>query len=401
MIDFKNQFPILNRKINGKNLAYLDNASTTQKPLCVIEAITNYYTNHNANIHRGIHTLSEESTAQYEESRELTAKFLNAKSSKEIIFTRNTTESINLVAQTWGKSNIKKNDTIIVTALEHHANLIPWQELAKQNKAKLEFLELDENFLPILPEKFPENTKLIAITGMSNTIGIIPDLTKIIQKTKEIGAKILIDAAQLAAHQKIDLQKLDCDFLALSSHKLLGPTGVGVLYAKQEILENMPPYQVGGGMISLVEDKNSTWTEIPEKFEAGTPNIAGVIGFKAALEFIEEIGLEKIAKHEQKLIKQAITELKKIPEITLHIPKNNEHKSSLLSFTLNCTHPHDIASILNSEGVAIRAGHHCCQPLMRRLKVPATARISTQIYNTEQDIEQFIQAVKKVITIFG
>ncbi len=393
------QFPILKRKIGKKILTYLDNAATTQKPESVIEAITDYYSTNNANVHRGIHTLSEESTEAYEKTREKVAKFINAKYPEEIIFTRNTTEGINLVAQSWGGKNISAEDTILVTALEHHSNLVPWQELAHRKKAHFKMLELDENYEPII--EIPYGTKILAITGMSNVLGVTPPLKEIIELAHTEGAKVMVDAAQLIAHGKVDVQKMDCDFMAFSGHKMYGPTGIGVLYVKKEILENMPPYQFGGGMIKVVEDTKSTWADIPARFEAGTPNIADTIALQKAIEFIENLDPAKIAAHEKKLTHYLVKKLSKIPEVDLHVSNNEIHYNSIVSFTMPMAHPHDIASIFGDEGIAIRAGHHCCQPLMRRLGVSATARISFAPYNTEDDVDKVEDAIKKVIKIFG
>lgn len=368
-------FPILKRKVNDHRLVYLDNASTTQKPQAVIDAIVNFYQFHNANVHRGIHTLSEEATELYEASRSDTAAYINAEP-EQITFTRNTTEAINLVAQNFP---IKANEEIIVTALEHHSNLVPWQELAKRTGAILTMAKLDENLQPII--EVSEKTKLIAITGMSNTLGICPHIEK------PPGVKLLIDAAQLAAHSPIDVKELDCDYLALSAHKMYGPTGVGVLYSK----EAPEPYQFGGGMIKVVNDKESSWADLPYRLEAGTPNIADVVAFREALRLMKTINFE----HEQELGIYAHEQLSEIPGLTLHSPL-----STVLSFTMDCAHPHDIASILDAQGVAIRAGHHCCQPLMRHLQVPATARLSIGAYNTKEDIDIAIEALYKVIDIF-
>jgi len=382
------EFPILKRKINDKSLVYLDNAATTQKPNSVIKSLTEYYENINANVHRGIHALSEESTAEYEKTRATVAEFINSKS-EEIIFTRNTTESINLVASSWGDDNIKKGDVIVVSVFEHHSNLVPWQELAKRTGATLHMLEQDDYSLP-------ENTKLLAITAMSNVTGHQPDLKKAIKNAHAIDALVLVDAAQSIGHQSTDIQDLDCDFLVFSAHKMLGPTGVGVLYARRNLLENMRPYQYGGGMIKTVEDKNSTWADLPEKFEAGTPNIAGVIAFRKAIEFITNIGLKNIRAHEKTLHEYLVEKFSTHPEVTLYTSPN----SPVISFTLDCAHPHDIASVFNEEGVTTRAGHHCCQPLMRRLNLPATARLSFYIHNSFEDIDRAKIALKKTIEIF-
>ncbi len=399
----KSQFPILNKKINGKTLVYLDNASTTQKPKSVIDAIKFYYENFNANIHRGIYSLSEIATSEYEKTRQLTANFINAKSSEEIIFTRNTTESINLIAYTWGERNIKKNDEIIVSALEHHSNLIPWQELTRRKNAKLKIIPLNNNLtldINAYKKLLTNKTKLVAITAMSNVLGTITPLKELINLAHQQNALILVDGAQSAGHIETNVQKIDCDFFIFSSHKMLGPTGVGVLYAKKKILLSMPPFLFGGDMIKKVTQFSSTFSDLPWKFEAGTPNIADVIAFSKALEFIQKIGIKNIQKHENDLLKYAIKVFSKYKEITLFLPPLSR-MGGILSFTIKGIHPHDIAQILSDEGICIRAGHHCAQPLMEKLKVSSTARISFYTYNTKQDIDRAEKAVQKTLKIFN
>lgn len=396
----QSQFPILNRKVNGKRLAYLDNASTTQKPICIIDALTNYYKNYNANIHRGIHKLSEEATIAYEDTRKETAKFINAKSEKEIVFTRNATESINLVAYTWGEQNIKEKNEILVSALEHHSNLIPWQQLAKRKNALLLTIPLKNDYtldMEAFDQMMSKNVKLVCVSGMSNVLGTIPPLKEIIKKAHQVEALVLIDGAQSVAHQPTDVQDLDCDFFVFSSHKMLGPTGVGILYGKEDILEKMPPFLFGGEMAQSVKNCEASFSEIPWKFEAGTPNIADVIAFKEALKFIEKIGLKNIQKHDAELLKYAREKFSKYPQVTLYGPQNS---GPVLSFTIKGIHAHDIATIFDEEGVAIRAGHHCAQPVIEKLHVPATARMSFYFYNTREDIDQAEKALKKVIWTF-
>ncbi|MBP7671184.1 aminotransferase class V-fold PLP-dependent enzyme [Candidatus Gracilibacteria bacterium] len=371
---FQNQFPILREKIHGHPLAYLDNAATTQKPQVVIDAIVNYYTKQNANVHRGVHQLSELATDAYEQARITVAKFINAAHPEEIIFTSGTTESINLVASNFGPEH-----KIAFSHLEHHANIVPWQ----QTGARLTVFD------PTNPE-LPKDLDLLAITGMSNVTGEKPQ----IPQTKALK---LIDAAQLIAHEKIDVQKLNCDFLAFSGHKILGPTGIGVLYAKKEHLEKMHPYQTGGGMIKIVNETSSTFADLPAKFEAGTPNIEGAIALAAAIKFIEQIDHQSAHQHLQNLITQTHQILNKYPQIQLHSAPN----SPIISFTTTSAHPHDIASILDNEGVAIRAGHHCCQLLMHKLQTPATSRISLYYYNSEQDLEQLDRGLQKVFKTFN
>ncbi|MBI4232629.1 cysteine desulfurase [Candidatus Peregrinibacteria bacterium] len=408
----KQDFPIFKRQINGKPLVYLDNAATSQKPKQVIDAISHYYENSNANIHRGVHALSEEGTAAYENSRLETAKFINAHSPEEIIFTRNATESINLVAYTWAEKNIQAGDEILVSALEHHSNFVPWQQLAKRkqaslkiiplkiseetlNKAKQVTIELD---LEACKELLTKKPKLLALTGMSNVLGTITPLKEIIAQAHQNGSTVLIDAAQSVAHDTTDVQTLNADFLAFSGHKMLGPTGIGVLYAKKELLEQMPPFLYGGDMVKVVSDSATEWNDLPHKFEAGTPNIADVIAFARALAYLKQAGLQNIAQHEHNLLKYAIERFSKYPEVTLYL---SPEQGGILSFTVKGVHPHDIASIFNQEGIAIRSGHHCNMPLMQKLQIPATARLSFYLYNTEEDIDQAEIALQKTIRIFA
>lgn len=401
--EIKKLFPILKRKTNGKALAYLDNASTSQKPKIVIDAISNYYETTNANIHRGVYTLSEQATDAYEKCRDTVAKFINAKQREEIIFTRNTTESINLVARSWGETSIKKNDEIIVSELEHHSNLVPWQELCKKTSAKLQFIPLkDDLTLDITAYKnlLGKKTKLVAITAMSNVLGTTPPIKEIIGLAHKVGAMTLVDAAQSAAHTTTDVQNLNCDFLAFSSHKMLGPTGVGVLYGKEEILHQMPPFLYGGDMVHVVKKHSATYTKSPQKFEAGTPNIADVIAFEKALQFLQKTGFKNIYRHDQALLNYAIKKFSKYKEVRLFLPGKSQASSSILSFTVKGIHPHDLASIFNSEGVCIRSGHHCNHPLMEKLQVPATARMSFYLYNTFADIDQAEKALQKALQIF-
>lgn len=401
----KKQFPIFGRKINGKPLVYLDSASTSQKPQSVINALVHYYTNTNANIHRSIYTLSEEATSAYENVRAQTAKFINAKTPREIIFTRNATESINLVAQTWGKLNIKQGDEIIVSILEHHSNLVPWQEICKEKNARLKIIPLTKNYsidLKKYKKLLSKKTKLVAITGESNVLGTRPPLKEIIKLAHEKGAVTIVDGAQMATHSSINVQNLNCDFFVLSSHKMLGPTGVGILYGKENLLEKMPPFLLGGDMIKTVSKYDAQWNDLPWKFEAGTPNIADVIAFGEAINFLEKIGIKNITEHNKKLLKYAIKKFSKYKKIKLFYTKNPQQAStSILSFSIKNIHPHDIAQIFDSEGVAIRSGHHCCEPLMDYLKVPALARMSFYLYNTFEDIDLAEKALKKTLKIFN
>ncbi len=396
----RKQFPILSRKINGHPLAYLDNASTTQKPKVVIDAITKYYETYNANIHRGIHTLSEESTAHYESTRATLQKFLNARYPHEIIFTKNTTEAINLVAYTWGEKFIKEGDEIIISALEHHSNLVPWQELCKRKNATLKIIPIKDNYeldLKAYEKLLSGKTKLVSVTGMSNVTGTMPDIKKITKLAHKYKAKVLIDAAQLAAHSKIDIQELDCDFLTISGHKMLGPTGAGALYGKEEILKEMPPLFFGGSMVQEVSQYESTFTGLPSKFEGGTQDIADVVAFKEALNYLTEIGMDNIEAHEKELTSYAIELFSKHKEVKIYHPKNG---AGIVSFTIKGIHPHDIASIFNEHGVAIRSGSHCAQPLMDYIKTTSTARMSFYLYNSKADVEQAHKALKETIKLF-
>ncbi len=397
----RSQFPLLNQTVNGHPLAYLDNASTMQKPERVIKAITDFYTNTNSNVHRGIHDLSQQATELFESTRHLVADFINA-TPEEIIFTRGTTESINLVAYTWGEENIKEGDEIIVSILEHHSNFVPWQQLAKRKNATLKIIPILSDYtldMEAYKSMLSDKTKLVAITAMSNVLGTTPDLKEIITLAHEHGALTLVDAAQAIAHSKTDVKDLDADFLAFSAHKMFGPTGVGVLYGKRHLLEKMPPFQFGGDMIKSVTIEESTWNDLPYKFEAGTPNIADIIAFAEAIKFIQEVGLENINAHTKELITYAIEKFSAYPEVKLLAPPINQ-SGPVLSFTIERIHPHDIAEIFNQEGVAIRSGHHCAQPLMEALGIPATARLSFAIYNTKEEIDQAEQALIKTIWIF-
>ncbi|MBD3360698.1 SufS family cysteine desulfurase [Candidatus Peregrinibacteria bacterium] len=398
-----NQFPILKRKINGQPLAYLDNASTTQKPKSVIRTLKNYYETSNANIHRGIHTLSEESTSAYEKTRETAAKFINANSEKEIIFTRNTTEAINLIAYTWGETNIKENDEIIVSELEHHSNLIPWQQLAKRKKAQIKAVPVKKDYtldMEAYKKLLSEKTRIVAVSAMSNVLGTIPPIKEIITLAHNKNALVLIDGAQSAGHGPTNVQYLDADFFTFSSHKMLGPTGIGVLFAKESILKKIPPFLFGGEMAENVDQYNAGFTDIPWKFEAGTPNIADTIAFNEALEFLSKIGLENIEKHDRKLIYHAKEKFSKHENVKLYIPENLHETGPVLSFTIEGIHPHDIATVFDDEGVAIRSGHHCAQPLMKKLGIQATARMSFYLYNTIKDIEQAEKALQKTLKLF-
>ena len=403
--EIRQDFPILSRTINGKPLVYLDNAATTQKPVQVIEALTDYYRRYNANIHRGIHTLAEEATAAYEAVREQTAKFINAPSSRSIIFTRNATESINLFANAWGRKFLKPGDQILLSEMEHHANLVPWQLIAKATGATLAFLKItDEGRLRVeeLDTLLTPHTKLLAVTQMSNVLGTITPIQQIVKQVHARGALVLVDAAQSAPHVPIDVQQLGCDALVFSAHKMLGPTGVGVLYAREQLLEAMDPFLGGGEMISDVQLTSATWNEIPWKFEAGTPNIADVIAFGAALSYLSRIGMDAIRAHERELTAYALKQLSAIEGLTIYGPKTaTPDRGGAISFNLEGLHPHDVGTVLDAEGVAVRTGHHCAKPLMRRLGVVATARASFYLYNTREEIDRLVDAIRTVQAFFN
>ena len=390
------QFPTLHQKVNGKDLIYFDNAASSQKPQVVLDAISNYYDYDNANVHRGVHYLSQKATDKFENTRKSVQAFINAKNSCEIIFTKGTTDSINLVANGY-RSILNKGDEIIISEMEHHSNIVPWQICCEISGAELKVIpmlddgDLDmETFENLLSEK----TKLVAITHISNSLGTINPLEKIIKKTHNAGAKILIDGAQAAPHTFVDVQALDVDYYCFSAHKMYGPTGVGVLYGKKNLLTTLPPYQSGGEMIKEVSLKKTTYADLPHKFEAGTPNIAGVVAFKSALDFITDLGVENIAKHEDDLLKYAIEKLSKISGIQF-IGKAKK-RAALVSFNIEGLHPYDMGVLLDKMGIAIRTGHHCTQPVMERYKIAGTARMSFAIYNTKQEIDNFMNAIKKV-----
>jgi cysteine desulfurase/selenocysteine lyase len=398
MKPIRDQFPILKRTVHGKPLIYFDNAATTQKPRAVIDAIVHYYENTNANIHRGIHTLSEEATNEHETARQKVADFIGAKTAQEIIFTRGTTEAINLVAATWARSQLRAGDEIIISALEHHSNIVPWQFLCAEKNVKLRVIPIDDNGELIFEEYqklLNGKTRLVSIGHVSNALGTINPVKRIIDLAHQAGAKVLLDGAQAAPHLAVDVQELDCDFYAFSGHKLYAPTGIGVLYGKKELLEEMPPYQGGGEMISSVTFEKSTWNVLPFKFEAGTPNIAGAIGLGAAIDFVNQIGLDKIAAHEHQLLEEATTQLQNLPD--LRIIGTATNKAAVLSFVVKEQHPNDIGMLLDTQGVAVRTGHHCAQPVMDRFEIPATTRASFAIYNTPEEVTRFAAALQKVL----
>ena len=407
MIDFKTiikDFPILNRIINENKLIYFDNAATSQKPKVVIDALSDFYSNNNANIHRGVHTLSMEATYLYDEAKDKIAEFINAPNSNSIIFTRGTTESLNLIADSWGQSNLKESDTIVITELEHHSNIVPWQELIKKTKSKLRYIPINTDGtlnLANINNIITKNTKLISMTHVSNGIGTINNIKKIIKIAKSVGATTVIDAAQSVPHMPIDVSDLDCDFLTFSGHKMLAPTGIGVLYGKKELLEAMPPYQKGGDMILEVTYDKATWNEIPFKFEAGTPNIAGAIGLSAATNYLMKIGMQNIRDHEIEITKYAYNNLMNIDGIEILGPENIDIRAGLISFNIPNIHPHDLGTFLDSKGIAIRTGHHCAMPLIKKLGRHSSARASFYIYNTNHEVDKFTAEINNSIKYFN
>ncbi|MHC1736457.1 MAG: aminotransferase class V-fold PLP-dependent enzyme [Ignavibacteriaceae bacterium] len=399
----REDFPILKTLVHDKPLVYFDNAATTHKPNVVIDKITEFYSETNSNIHRGVHLLSQKATSEYEAARDKVLNFINAKKLSEIIFTKGTTDSINLVASSFVKAFIKENDEIVISHMEHHSNIVPWQILCETTGAKLKVIPINDDGELIFEEYeklLSPKTKLVSVVHISNSLGTINPVKKIIEKAHEHNIPVLIDGAQGIQHSKVDVQDLDCDFYVFSGHKLYGPTGVGVLYGKQKLLEAMPPYQGGGDMISYVTFEKTRYNTLPYKFEAGTPNIAGVIGLGTAIDYIASLGLENIYQYENRLSEYAHGKFRNsFPE--LRIIGNAKHKTGIISFILEGIHPHDIGTILDFEGIAIRTGHHCTQPVMDRFNVPATARLSLGIYNTKEEIDYAVKSIKKVFEVFG
>jgi len=403
--NIRNDFPILKRTVReNKQLVYLDNASTTQKPNQVIDAITDYYQNHNANIHRAVYALAEEATEAYEASRDKVANFVNIKNRQEIIFVRGTTEAINLVAYAWGRPHINEGDIIVTTEYEHHSNIVPWQLLTQEKRAKLEYIGMDDNGELILDDldKYlaTGKVKLVTFSLMSNVLGTITNAEKIIEKCKAAGVLTLIDGAQAVPHMKVDLEKLGCDFFAFSGHKMLGPTGIGVLWVKKSVLETMSPFHGGGDMIREVHKYETTWNDLPYKFEAGTPNIADVVGLGAAIDYLAKIGMENVREHEIELTKYAIEKLSEVKGLHIYGTKDISKRGGVISFNFADVHPHDVAQIIDGEGIAVRSGHHCAQVLMERLNVAATSRASFYIYNTKQDIDILVNSLNIVAKVF-
>ena len=397
----KEEFPILSQRVNEKRLIYLDNASTTQKPSSVINEIQNYYESTNSNIHRGVHHLSQKATEKYEDSRKIVQKFIGAKSSKEIIFVRGATEAVNLVANSYVKPLLSEGDNIIISQMEHHANIVPWQLITNEKKAEIRVVPINEAgelLVEDMDDLIDENTRFISLNHVSNSLGTVNPVNKLIQKAHQNDIRIMIDGAQAVQHMKVNVSDLDVDFYCFSGHKMYGPTGIGILYGKKEILEKMEPYQGGGDMIKSVTFEKTIYNDIPHIFEAGTPNIVGAIGLAKAIEFIENVTIERIEKHEMDLLNYATEKINSIEGV--EIVGNAENKASVISFVMGDIHPHDIGTIMDNLGIAIRAGHHCTQPIMDFYNIPATARASFAIYNTEEDVDKLVEGIQKVKEVF-
>ncbi len=400
----RREFPTLEQAVNGRPLVYLDNAATSQKPKVVLDALRSYYEDDNSNVHRGIHELSRRATVAYEESRAKVASWVGANEPSEIVWTRGTTEAINLVSSAWGLDNVGEGDEILISVVEHHSNIIPWQLLARRTGAVIKYIELDEQgrwILDELPHLLTDRTKIVAISHVSNALGTVNPVKRVAAAAHEVGALVLVDGAQGAVHMKVDVKDLGVDYYAFSGHKMCGPTGIGALWARRDLLDSMEPYQGGGEMIHFVGRDESSWATVPHKFEAGTPNIAGAIGMGAAIDFLSEVGMDAIAEHEQKLLGYALERMNKVDGICIYGPQSPDEHSALISFTLGDAHPHDISTILDSEGIAVRAGHHCAQLAMQHFGISATARASIYLYNTESDIDRLIEGLEQVRSIFA
>lgn len=400
----RKDFPTLSQIVHGKPLVYLDNAATTHKPKAILDALGDYYNNYNANPHRGAHYLGVSATEIYEASRETVREFINAGSVKEIIFTKNATEALNLIAYSYGMNTMNEGDEIVLTISEHHSNLVPWQMVARAKKAVLKYMYLNHSYT-LDPEeiysKITDKTKIVCVAQMSNVLGTIYPIKEIVDYAHKMGAVVVVDGAQSVPHMRTDVTAMDADFLVFSGHKLMAPMGIGVLYGREELLNHMPPFLMGGDMIEYVEEQTTTYAELPYKFEAGTPNVGGAAGLAEAIRYLNGIGFEWLHQHEQELTSYALTRLKELSYITVYGPESLEHRGAVISFHTEGCHPHDVASIVDTYGVALRAGHHCAQPLMRYLKAPATSRISFYLYNTKDEIDIFIESIKKVRRCFG
>lgn len=391
-------FPILSRKINGQNLVYLDNAATTQKPRQVIDALTNYYEQMNANVHRGVHTLSVEATDAYELARTKVAKFINAPRPETVIWTRNTSESLNLVVATWAKVHVGEGDNIVITAMEHHSNIVPWQQLAAEKHAELRYLAAGKDGLldmANIESVIDSRTKIVAVTHMSNVLGTVNPVAELANRAHGVGAVIVVDAAQSVPHMPVDVQAIDADFLCFSAHKMLGPTGIGVLYGKYDLLEEMPPYMYGGDMILEVTYEDATWNDLPYKFEAGTPSIADAIATGAAVDYLTELGMENVWEHEQQLTAYALDQISSLDSVTILGPMDLSHRGGVISFVHDAIHPHDLGTALDQQGIAIRTGHHCAMPLVRSYDVVAAARASFYIYNTTTEVDALVNGIRE------
>ena len=404
VLAIRREFPILQQEVNGKPLAFLDSGASSQKPRQVIDCLEDYYKRYNANVHRGVYKLSEEATFAYERARGKVARFIGAASQREVVFTRNTTEALNLVAYSWGGANLQPGDRILLTIMEHHSNIVPWQMLAQRTGAKLDYLGIDgEGRLRLdeLDQKLSERTKLVALTHQSNVLGTINPVRAIADRAHAVGAVVVVDGAQSVPHMPVDVQALGCDFLAFSGHKMCAPTGIGVLWGRRALLEAMPPFLGGGSMIKVVELEQSTYADLPARFEAGTPAIGEAIALGAACDYLSEIGMEAIHRHEVELLAYALERLPAVEGLTLFGPRSVEQRGAAVSFTLDGVHPHDVAAILDGENVAVRAGHHCTQPLHRQLDVPATTRASFYIYNTHEDVDRLAAGLEKARRMFA
>ncbi len=394
----RQDFPILHQQINGKPFVYLDSTASSQKPLCVIEAMNDFYRQYNANVHRGIYQISEKASAAYENARKKVGRFINARSWRELIFTRNATESINLVAYSWGQTNLKAGDVIITTEMEHHANLVPWQQLAARTGAVVKYIPVNEQGqldLAMFDQWLTPSVKLVAVTHMSNVLGVIPPVEEIIKKAHSVGALVLLDGAQSVPHMPVDVQALNCDFLAFSSHKMLGPTGLGVLWARQDILTAMPPFMTGGDMIKQVTLKGCTWNDLPWKFEAGTPAIAEAIGLGVAVDYLSKLGMANVRQHEIEMTGYALERLSQVEGLHIYGPFDPLIRGGAISFTLGDIHPHDVAAVLDGEGIAVRAGHHCAMPIHDKFGLPATTRASFYVYNLPEEIDRLVIGLDK------
>lgn len=396
-------FPVLRRTVHGRPLVYLDNAATTQKPQAVIDALVQYYTTMNANVHRGIHTLAVEATEAYEASRSKVARFIGADGYGAVVFTRNTTESLNLVARSWGEANLRPGDEVVLTIMEHHSNIVPWQLVARKTGAVLRYVDIDEEGRLDLDEAralIGPRTRVVAVTHASNVVGTINPVAELAEMAHRVGALLVVDGAQSVPHMPVDVRAIGCDFLAFSAHKMLGPTGVGVLWARPGLLDAMEPFLGGGEMIAVVRPEESTWADVPHKFEAGTPNIADVIAFGAALDYLQRLGMDAVRAHERDLTALALERLAAVPGLTVYGPKDPEARGGVVSFSLEGVHPHDVATILDSFGIAVRAGHHCAQLLTRRLGQAATNRASFYVYNVPEEIDALVEALEHVLEVF-